>query len=445
MFPSARRILWPGRFFCPVKPVKEDIAMPDPRRPRGCASALLGVLLCQALAYLLYHSLAGGTLFSPDPYDSYTLQACNWLQGRNYIAHGEGYAWLELAICNGRYYQSFPPVPALVLLPWAAVFGMNVPSNLIIAGVGLLTAAGVFGCFWQRRFAPLTAAFFAVLVGLGSNAFWLCTGGHVWFMAQMLGLCFAVWGVFFALRGRYALPSACFALAVGCRPFYALTALLWLGVLCRRIVRRQSRAASLLPALAPLALIGSGMAAYNLVRFGSPLEFGHAYLPEFRAAEYGQFNLHYLGENLLNLLRPVTLDAAGQLHFPIFNGFLPFAANPLFALWAALAIAAVYKHKKKKGGPPAPKPASADFPFPQNGFALLAAALIVLLVTATHRTMGGWQFGARYTVDLFVYPLLWLLGGGAGRSYRPAAPALTLCGMAVLFNLYGAVYMLFLS
>ncbi len=50
-------------------------------------------------------------------YASYTLQACAWLQGRLDIPHGEAYAFLELAIKDGRYYVSFPPFPSYVLLP----------------------------------------------------------------------------------------------------------------------------------------------------------------------------------------------------------------------------------------------------------------------------------------------------------------------------------------
>ena len=56
-----------------------------------------------------------------------------------------------------------------------------------------------------------------------------------------------------------------------------------------------------------------------------------------------------------------------------------------------------------------------------------------------HRTLGGWQFGARYLVDLQVYPLLWFL---ARPGKAPRAGAWALCGAAVVFNLYGAVYML---
>ena len=82
--------------------------------------ALAGSLSLLALALVLYHSLAGGTLLSPNVYDSYLLQAKNWLEGRAYIEGGENYPWLELAVFEGRYYLSFPPAPSvLALLPAA--------------------------------------------------------------------------------------------------------------------------------------------------------------------------------------------------------------------------------------------------------------------------------------------------------------------------------------
>ena len=108
------------------------------------ASALTAVLACLALALVLYHSLAGGTLLQSSPYNSYALQAENWLAGRNNIENGENYTWLELAIYQGRYYQSFPPVPAVLMLPFVAAAGewSAIPGNLIAMGLALLCAGG---------------------------------------------------------------------------------------------------------------------------------------------------------------------------------------------------------------------------------------------------------------------------------------------------------------
>ncbi len=159
---------------------------------------LAGILFCLALSLLLYHSLAGGTLLSRNFYDSYSLQAENWLAGRNYIANGEDYTWLELAIYNGRYYQSFPPVPAVFMLPFVALFGSAaaVPSNLIMLFVALLCAAGVYACCLNAGASPITAAFFTLFISFGSNTYWLSTAAvsgswpRCWACAWLSGDCF---------------------------------------------------------------------------------------------------------------------------------------------------------------------------------------------------------------------------------------------------------------
>ena len=51
-----------------------------------------------------------------------------------------------------------------------------------------------------------------------------------------------------------------------------------------------------------------------------------------------------------------------------------------------------------------------------------------------------WPSG-QWLVDLQVYPLLWFLGRTSPED-APGPAAWGLCGAAVLFNLYGAVYML---
>lgn len=172
-----------------------------PTFTRAHLAALAGSLALFGFGILLFHSLAGGTLLAQNPYDSYLLQAQNWLEGSMAIQNGEQYPWLELAIFNGEYYLSFPPVPSVLALPWA-LWGGAVPSNLIAALYGLAVAAGVYLLFWQSGKTPETCAFFSLFVSLGSNTFWLSTSGGVWMLAQLLALAFCVWGCFFWLAGR---------------------------------------------------------------------------------------------------------------------------------------------------------------------------------------------------------------------------------------------------
>ena len=55
-------------------------------------------------------SFTGHWATEENPYRSYALQACAWLDGR--LDLGKDYPWLELAIYEGKYYVSFPPFPS---------------------------------------------------------------------------------------------------------------------------------------------------------------------------------------------------------------------------------------------------------------------------------------------------------------------------------------------
>jgi len=105
-----------------------------------------------------------------------------------------------------------------------------------------------------------------------------------------------------------------------------------------------------------------------------------------------------------------------QLEYPIYDGFLFFLANPFFILLAL---------RVRK-------------PSPEQWIAL-GCLVVNLLLLAMHRTFGGWQFGARYTVDLLPYALVALL---PSLKEKPVTNVEGLLGtFAILFNLYGAIAM----
>lgn len=309
-----------------------------------------------------------------------------------------------------RYYLSFPPVPSvLALLP--AALGLSL-GNLWQALWALTALAGVYLCFWRTGHAPRACAFWALFATLSANFFWLACSGGVWFQAQVLNFAFTVWGLFFWLKKQYAPAFFLLALAVGCRPFTALFAVvLWLGAaLGAAKERRWGRLAAF---TAPPAAVALALGWYNFIRFGNPFEFGHSYLPEF-VRDGGQFTLENFWQNLWNVLRPVTLTSSLELSFSTFNGFCLFVASPIFLLWAVDIVRAAAKKRL------APRDLLAP-----------ALALITLAALCLHRTMGGWQFGARYTVDLIPLALWWYLT----RPRRPLGTgALWLAGAGALFN-----------
>lgn len=390
---------------------------------------LIGTLALAMFGYILIHDLNGGTLFLHSPHDSYTLQAMTWLDGKVFLPDGQSYTWLELAIYHDRYYVSFPPLPTLPMIPLALIFGQDTPNNMVMILYALAAIVGAYMACRAMNMPDKAATFWAVFAVLGCNMMEISTWGGVWLQAQALNMALLLWGVNFALRDRRVACIAFLALAVGCRPFsivYIPCVLLYFYWKDRQTApecRPIKQALGLWRCVAVAVVIGAAYAGYNWVRFGSILEFGHKYLPEFTAAAYGQFSLRYMPANLHNIfLRwPFKLLPSGGLDMPIFDGFMFYVANPLFIAWG-IQVMKDMRHR------------AVSLPMA----ALCAGLIINLLLLCAHKTFGGWQFGARYTLDLIPYAFMYLLLSGKN---IPSALDKFLCGFGLLFNGYGTIKM----
>ncbi len=390
-------------------------------------TTLLLTLLVILVGYILIHDLLGGTLFAHSEWDSYTLQAMAWRQGRMDLE--QNYAWLELAIFQGKYFVSFPPVPSLVMVPLTYLFGAQTPNNFIMVVYSLMSVSAAYFVFVSVGMKKNHAAFFATFVVLGSNMMWMSTNGGVWFQAQSLNMLLCLLAILAVLKKRRALGMTLVALAVGCRPFSICLFPVFLVYFCLqdkaetpdiplwKIILKQWKTL-IIP-----ALIGASYMAYNYARFADPMEFGHNYLPEF-SGDTPQFGLYYALENLGNIFRPIFITGAGILTYPTFNGFLFFVANPFFLLFFAQIIRDVKSRSMTK-----------------TKIACIVFLLMDLFLLLVHKTFGGWQFGARYTVDLLPFALFYMLLNGKHDVKRWEVVAGIL---ALMFNIYGALAMTFL-
>ena len=89
------------------------------------AAALAAALLVWMVVLALLSRLCGYNPFGTSVYNTYTLQALAWREGRTWLS--QDYPHLELAIFDGRYYVSFPPVPSLPLLLLSFFAGQTRP------------------------------------------------------------------------------------------------------------------------------------------------------------------------------------------------------------------------------------------------------------------------------------------------------------------------------
>ena len=369
-------------------------------------------MLCLAALAVLFvmWTFTGKWPWVGHSYNSYMLQARSWLEGR--LDLGKNYPHLELAVFPPppdvdaaklpdycKYFVSFPPFPSYLMLPFAAVKWYT--ADGMIAVISALTAL-VYAYKLMRRYdiASSRAVMLALLLTIGSNWLFTAQTSWVWFIAQNLAFTLSLMAIYYAVCGKPGLSLAFWACAVGCRPLDALYLPVLLYLIyksctgsypegnpvdkIKRLVREKWMCAI------PVVLIGGSYMLLNLLRFGSPLQFGGAYLPEHLRASTGQMNPSYFKDNLPSVFRLPKLSFSGAWEYQKFNGFMMFMVSPLFISYIVYTVVALVKKR----------------------LAATQAALIFvcialqLIVTMMHHTMGGAQFGNRYTND--VLPLAFL-------------------------------------
>ena len=350
--------------------------------------------LCVLLVLFCISFYTGFWPWTENAYNSYALQAASWLQGR--LDLGQDYPWLELAILDGKYYVSFPPFPSYVLLPFVFLFGVgNTPEALIswcVTVIGVITAIRL--CM-QLGLSPLRSLFWTLFLYMGSGYLFIAQTAWVWFFAQTMAFTLTLLALEEALAGRGGFSLAFWAMAVGCRPMQFL----YLPVLF--LLLREKEPAPSVPrwifshlkwAIAP-CLIAASYMILNQLRFGNPLEFGHNYLPEFVRAPEGQFSLSYVLNNLKLLFRLPTVDSnTDALVFSTIETTAFFLVCPLSVSFIAALLTGIVRRQI-------------------TTLTLLISLLlpIHIFLICMHRTLGGFQFGNRYFVDLMPALLLCLL------------------------------------
>jgi hypothetical protein len=342
---------------------------------------------------------------------------------------------LDLTLHNGNWYVPFPPLGALLMMPWVAIFG-DINTVLFAACMGAVDAALVFlmlRAFAVKRWISLALKdllWLVALFALGTVHWYMSTQGSVWFVAQICAVTFVTLSVFLAVYYNSPLAAGlALGLAMLGRPNLLLTYPLLLGIGIQHGKGREAGVSRgyllrwfLLSGI-PIALAAGSLLIYNALRFGNPLDFGYATANvDFRLAvdlrKYGQFSLEYLGRNLQVLLFSLPVWNASTLRLlPNEEGLSLLLTTPAFLY----IFRAVRKSPVILGA--------------WISFGLLLIPLITYFNT-------GWsQFGYRFSLD-FTIPLLVLIAFGLG-SKVPRLLKL-LIAASILINLWGTAWFLHL-
>jgi len=348
------------------------------------------------------------------PYDNYVLLAQAVLQGHVWI-HWPG-AFIDALPYNGLYYIIEAPFPAILLLPFVAIFG---GANQTLLAVAL--AAVAVGAAWKlgERFGlrPATNAWICAFLLAGTDLLWCAMLGDVWFVAHVGAVCFTFLAlVELAGKRRPWLVMLWAACAFESRFSLVLAVPVYVALMVAE-ARASERARVIASAAAVLVPVAILWVAYNELRWGTWSDIGYSawYHQDQAGLPYGSpFRLQYLGYQLRSFF--VQLPS----WTPVFPWLVP-GMSGVALTWTSPALVLAFFARKPT----------------RLVAALWAAAILTALPNLLYYVNGFAQFGMRHALD-FV-PFLVALMMLTARERLPRW-GVALIVWSVLVGLWGCWY-----
>lgn len=336
-------------------------------RAEAWAHAHRAELLLFAVVFSVYAGMSGPRFLRQSAAPHFVYQADAWLQGRTgldprALPNLEDWACVREAAsgpqrCEApvqstdRWYVSFPPFPAVLMVPFVWLQGLAFNDTSFTV---MLAAVAVAAFVWlMREWTRLgelqrdgrDRVLFGSVLAFGTVFFSCALRGEVWFTAGILGVLLSVGYFAAALRTRHPLAAGTlWAMATLTRApllfalvFFLVEALspepqqrfaqLWASVR-----RRDTWTTKLFPFVLGALPWAVGAAIHNRIRFGRFSEFGHRFLFDNRVNadidQWGLFHPVYLQRNL----------EAAFLRLPEFDGARWTYSPHGLSLWLTLPV-----------------------------------------------------------------------------------------------------------
>ncbi len=375
-------------------------------------------------------------------YDESSDEICPWSAWPPPWGHGaEG---------DQHWYISFPPLPAILIMPAVAIWGLDTRDTIfwaLLAGLSPTFLYVLLRTLRESKRSDRTEVddlLLTTLYAFGTVFFFVAVQGTVWFAANVVTSALVPLLVLASLGGkRPLLMGLAMAALFLTRPNTAPLVIIPLVEILAAHRRKDApeipslddrgplprfvawlRGTDWRPALLSLAilaapvLIAGGVAMWmNEARFGRPTEFGHRFLMinwRGRIERWGLFSYHYLGKNLGVFFGSLPWLTTREPHVLVSrHGLALWFTTPalLLALWPKRAID--YRMR-----------------------AYFAAAGVVAVLDLMYQNSGWIQFGYRFATDYLI--VLFALIALGGRKIRGPGFILALV-FAIAVNLFGAI------
>jgi hypothetical protein len=364
----------------------------------------------------------------PDPQalDYFSRLADAFLHGRYWL--DEAPSWLNELIPagDGRWYVPYPPMPAVLALPFVAVFGREFPAQVyssLYAGLatGLVyLVLGRLGIGLRIRDRLALTTVFA----FGTCFWFVAISGSAWYFAHVSAVLLFAASTWFALAKRPAWLAGLFLglaalarLPVGLAlPFVLAAQLGFPGLATLRTMNRGVLLRTIVIFGLGLAVPAAIYVGFNLVRWGTLTDQAYVLIPGVLQdpiyEKHGILSVWYIPRNVFAILFRSWnyVDDAPWLQ-PSWWGLGIFLTTPLY-LW-------LFKARLRT---------------PMVAWALLAVALVSIPIL-THGNVGITQFGYRFSLDfqllLFVILATVVARGWTRLMTAAAVASIVICAYAV--------------
>jgi len=318
---------------------------------------------------------SGGTT----PYNYFTRLAHSFIHGRYWLT--EELPWLSELIPSGdgRYFVAYPPMPAIIAIPFVAFFGINFPqqiiSQLLGAGITVVTVA----ISWKLKKDKTLAIWSGILVGVGSIIWFLSSSGSAWYLGQISAAFFLSLAIYEAVsKKRPVVVGVLLGAAYLSRIQTILAIFFFIFVFDKK---KFSNYLKLGVGILPFFLFNS---FYNYARFGAVWDKGYVLIPGVLNEIWyskGLFNITYIPKHLKVIFAGLPkITSTFPYIVPSWAGLAIWITTPAFIY----SVFAPIKEKLVK--------------------ASWVSIFLISLVIFSHGTTGFSQFGYRFAVDF--YPLL---------------------------------------
>jgi len=335
------------------------------------------------IAFCIFFFVYLFTSSGQTPYDYFTRLSDAFLAGKYYLT--ENPSWLSELIPagDGKYFVVYPPMPAILLMPFRALFGEIFQQQYLahILGAGIVALTILIS--WSLKKDRKLAIWSGVLIGAGSIVWFLSSVGSSWYLGQVSAAFFISAAILESLNRKRSLLVGVF---LGAAFLSRLQTILTLPLFLFVLYQRQWFKKYLLLGLGILPFIAFNF-YYNFIRFGVIWDKAYLLIPGLLQEPWYQGGLFNLA-NIPNHLRVIFAS------FPIITKEFPYFKPPLggLAIWITTPAFVYSLFAKIK-----------ERAIQVSWFVIILVSLVIF----SHGTTGFTQFGYRFAVDF--YPILTFL------------------------------------